>query len=162
MSKFFERITRFWYFNFSNPVVRKGEKGGFRWKFRRFWLSIETLSGNFKARFTASEHPYGYLVSGNDDTNTIGFCQLIYQVGMLLTTDQQFVNDIQKALKDYDDRMQNVIELVEDESEDEMAIEEVKAVQEHIEMPKRERKKEEKRIDKKFKKAVKEAKHESK
>ena len=161
MSKFFEKLSKVWYFYFKNPVVRKGEKGGFRWVFRRFWLEIETLSGNFRARFTASEHPYGYLIAGKDDSNIQGFCQLVYQIGMLLTTDQQFVDDIQKALSDYDGRMQNVIEVAEDENEEETAIEEVKAVQEHIELPEKERRKEERRINREFKKAVKKTRHES-
>ena len=138
-----------------NPIVRKGEHGGFKWCFRRFWLDIETVSGNFKARFIAAEHPYGYLVAGKDNKNIEGFCQTVYEVGMLLTTDQGFVNDVVKALKKYDSRLQKSVKVEDDETEEKMALEEVKKVQELVEKPKKERKKVEKDIDKRFKKAMK-------
>ena len=140
-------------FNFQNPVVREGEHGGFKWRFRRFWLDVRTLSGNFKARFTAAEHPYGYLLAGEGDSNIEGFCQMLYTVGMLLTTDQGFVDDVQKALRKYERRLVPVV--VEDEGEEIAAIKEVQAVQEHIELPKAERKKRERDINGRFKKAVK-------
>lgn len=114
----------------ANPVVRKGEKGGFKWVFRRFWLEISTLSGNFKARFMAGEHPYGYLVSGNVDDNIEGFCQMLYMVGMLLTTDQGLVNDIGKSIKKYEKRLEKANPVVEDETEEQIAIEEMKQVEE--------------------------------
>lgn len=135
-----------------NPKIRVGEKGGFKWAFKRFGMEIETVSGNFKANFTAGEHPYGYLMSGTDDLNIEGYCQMLYMVGMLLTTDQGFVNDINKAIQKYQKRLDKV--KLDDSSED-VAIEEVKAVQEHIELPKKERRKEEKEIDKQFKKSMK-------
>lgn len=121
----------------SNPKVRGGEKGGFKWVFRRFWLEITTLSGNFKARFTAGEHPYGYLIAGKDDSNIEGYCQMLYTVGMLLTTDQGFVNDIRKAIDKYDKRLQKQNPVVEDEVEEKMAIEEQKEVSERAKMPRR-------------------------
>ena len=139
----------------SNPKVRSGEKGGFKWVFRRFWLEITTLSGNFKARFTAGEHPYGYLIAGKDDDNISGFCEMLYMVGMLLTTDQGFVNDIRKAIDKYDKRLQKQNPVVEDETEEKIALETEKAVQEHIEMPKKERRKVESDINGRFKKAMK-------
>lgn len=141
-------------FNFRNPVVRKGEQGAFKWVFKRFWLSIETVSGNFKARFTAAEHPYGYLLAGKDDSNIVGFCQMLYQVGMLLTTDQKLVDDINEAFASYEKRL--VQEVEEDEGEEIAAIKEVQAVQEHIELPKQEKKKRERDINGRFKKTVKE------
>ena len=153
MSKFSDKARRFWLFNFQNPVVRKGEQGAFKWVFKRFWLSIETVSGNFKARFTAAEHPYGYLLAGKDDSNIVGFCQMLYQTGMLLTTDQKLVDDINKAFISYDKRL--VSEVDEDEGEEIAAIKEVQAVQEHIELPKKERKQRERDINGRFKKAVK-------
>lgn len=142
-------------FNFQNPVVRKGEQGAFKWVFKRFWLSIETVSGNFKARFTAAEHPYGYLLAGKDDSNIVGFCQMLYQVGMLLTTDQKLVDDINKAFTSYEKRL--VSEVEEDEGEEIAAIKEVQAVQEHIELPKKERKQRERDINGRFVSAVKKA-----
>lgn len=148
-----------WYFHIANPVVRKGESkdGAFKWVFRRFWLEISTLSGNFKVRFTANEHPYAYLLAGKTDGNIIGFCQMVYMLGQTLTRDQGLVNDVQKALQKYEKRLnkQAAAEAkVEDETDEKIALEEVKRVQEHIELPRKERRKVEKEIDKKFKKAV--------
>lgn len=152
----FDRFQKWWYFNFRNPVIRAGEKSGFKWTFRRFWLDIETLSGNFKARFMAGEHPYGYLLAGKDDENILGFCMTIYEVGQLLTTDQKFVNDIQKAVKKYSERVEKAVEVKEDEVEEKAALEFEKDVQEFNELPEKERRKAEKDIDKRFKRAVKE------
>ena len=154
--KIFGRLQKWWLFNVANPVIRKGEHGGFKWKFRRFWLEVETLSGNWKARWIAAEHPYGYLLASKDDSQIEGFCQIVYSVGMLLTTEQGFVNDVVKALKKYDARLQKSAKVEENETEEKMALEEVKQVQELVEMPKKERKKVERDIDGRFKKAVKE------
>ena len=145
----------FW-FTFKNPVVRKGEAGGFKWEFRRFWLTVETVSGNFKARFQAGEHPYAVLLGCEKDEPIHGYCSLIYQLGTLLTTDAGFVSDVQKAIKKYDKRLQKqaASEVVEDETEEKIALEQEKAIQEHVELPRKERKKVEREIDGRFKKAV--------
>ena len=144
-----------------NPVVRKSESkdGAFRWTFRRFDLTIETLSGNFKARFTADENPYAYLLAGKDDENIEGFCQLMYVLGKTLTTDQGLANDVGKAVSKYQKRLEKQAagEVVEDETEEKIALETEKAIQKHIELPKNERRKVERGIDGRFKKAVKEA-----
>lgn len=151
------KIQKWWLFNIANPVIRKGEHGGFKWKFRRFWLDIETLSGNFKCRFMAAEHPYAYLLAGQDDENIHGFCQMIYYVGMLLTTDQGFVNEVAKAITKYSKRLEKSEKIEENETEEQMALEQVKQVQEVVEMPKKERRKYDRDVDRRFKKAVKEA-----
>lgn len=156
MKKFWQKIQRWWYFYLANPVVAKGEKDGFKWVFRRFWLEITTLSGNFKARFTAAENPYAYLLASDDDSQVEGFCQILYSVGMLLTTDQEFVDSITKALRDYDKRLNKkaTSEVAEDETEEKIALEEVKQVQEFVEMPKKERRKYERDVNGRFHKAV--------
>lgn len=164
MSKFVDKIRKFWFFRLANPVVRKGESkdGAFKWRFRRFWLEIETLSGNFKARFTAGEHPYGYLLAGKSDDNIEGFCQCVYMISSLLTTDQSFVKDVQKALNACIERKENEAKIVEDETEEKIALETEKEIQKHIELPKKERRKVERDINGRFKKAVKEVeKHEA-
>ena len=140
-----------------NPIVREGEHGGFKWKFRRFTLEISTLSGNWKARWTAAEHPYGYLMAGSGDENIEGFAQTMYEIGMLLTTDQGFVNDIQKALKKYSSRLEKKAakDVVEDETEENIALEAEKQAQEHIELPRKERRKVERDINKRFKESAK-------
>lgn len=155
MSKFSDKIKTFWMFNLQNPVVRKGETGGFKWTFRRYWLTIETVSGNFKARFTAAEHPYGALISDKTDSNIHGFCEILYEVGMLLTSEQKFADDIQNALKRYSNRIEKSIEIKEDETEEMIAIKTEQAIQEHIELPKKQKRKLERDINGRFRKAVK-------
>lgn len=152
MRQFFQKIRRWWLFNMSNPVVRTGESEAFKWKFRRFWLEIETRSGNFKARFTASEHPYGYLVNGEDD-QTLGFSERLYYVGTLLTTSQKFVNDIDAAFKSYCIEAEKAPE--ENEDEERKALEAEKQVQEYIEQPKRARRRADRDINGRFRKVEK-------
>lgn len=151
MSKF----SKFWWFTFRNPVVRRGESGGFKWCFKRFWLDISTVSGNFKARFTADEHPYGYLLAGKDDSNIVGFCQILYTLGKLLTTDQKLVNGIEKELRKYEERLAKTEPDPTDSEE--AAIAEVKAVQEYVEASPKEKKQRERDSNGRFKKAVKKA-----
>lgn len=159
--KIFDRIKKWYYFKIANPVVRKGEYGGFRWTFRRFEMDMETLSGNFKMRFTADAHPYGYLLAGKDDENIKGFCQYMYTLGRVLTTDQKLVDDIEKALKRYEKRLldaaekENAESAVDPEAESRAALDFEKSVQQFVEMSDKERRKEEKAIDKRFKKATK-------
>ena len=162
-----EKILKWFWFTFKNPVVRKGESGGFRFVFRRFDLTIETLSGNFKARFMADAHPYAVLVGCEKDETIHGYCTILYQIGKLLTTDAGFVGDIQKAIAKYEKRLQKqaASEVVEDETEEKIALETEKQIQEVVEMPKKERRKYERGVDGRFKaavkKAVKEVEHES-
>lgn len=153
----FEKLSKWWWFHMANPIVRRGEAGGFKWTFRRFWLDIETVSGNFKARFMAAENPYAYLLASDDDSQVEGFCQILYSVGMLLTTEQEFVDSITKALRDYDKRLNKnaASEVVEDETEEKIALEEVKQVQEYVEMDEKSKKKRERETNGRFKKAVK-------
>lgn len=159
MKKIWTKIVKWWYFHIANPVVRKGEAGGFRWIFRRFWLDITTVSGNFKARFIADENPYGYLAAGKDDTNIQGFALTMYEIGKLLTTDQGFVDDVQKAIVKYRKRLEKQAagDVVEDETQEKIALETEKQIQEVVEMPKKERRKYERGVDGRFRKAVKEA-----
>lgn len=154
-----EKVIKWWYFHIANPVVRNGEAGGFRWVFRRFWLDISTLSGNFKVRFIADEHPYGYLEAGKDDTNIHGFALTMYEIGKLLTTDQGFVDDVQKAIMKYNKRLEKLAagEVVEDETEEKIALEEVKQVQEFVELPKKEQRRVARDINGRFVKRVKDA-----
>lgn len=101
-------------------------------------MTIETLSGNFKASFTADENPYAYLLAGKDDSNIIGFCQMIYTLGKLLTTDQGLVDGIQKELRKYEKRLEKTEPDPTDSEE--AAIAEVKAVQEYVEASPKEKK----------------------
>lgn len=140
-----------------NPSVRKGEVGAFKFNFRRYDLIISTLSENFKVRFTADKDPYGYLLASKDDTNIHGFALTMYEIGKLLTTDQGFVDDVQKAITKYHKRLEKQAagEVVEDETQEKIALETEKAIQEHVELPKKERRKVERDINGRFKKAMK-------
>lgn len=149
-----------WYFHIMNPVIRSGESGGFKWVFRRFTLDISTISGNWSVRFTAAEHPYAYLLAGKDDDNIIGFCQMLYYLGMVITTDQGLVNDIQKAFAKYEKRLEKQNPIVEDETEEKIALEEVKQVEEYANMPAKERKQKERDINGRFKKTAQKLKEE--
>lgn len=150
----FTKFKTWWLFHLANPIVREGAEGGFKWKFRRFTFEAETISGNFKARWTADVHPYGYLVAGEKDDNIHGFLYTIYLLSKTLTTDQKLVADIEKAMKRYDDRI--VKAQKEDEGTENEALEEVKAVQEHVDASPKEKRVMERESNKRFKKAVKE------
>jgi hypothetical protein len=151
-----EKILKWWYLNFRNPVIRKGKTEALSWRFRRFWFEASTASGNWKARWTAAEAPYGYLLAGETDENIIGFLQIMYSLGMLLTQDQGLANDVAKAINKYSKRLEKkaASEVVEDEMEEKIALETEKQIQEHVELPKKERRKLERDINGRFKKAV--------
>lgn len=150
-----KKIQTWFWFTFRNPKVRQGEAGGFKWCFRRLDMTIETLSGNFKARFTAAENPYAYLLCGKTDDNIIGFAQMLYYLGMVITTDQGLVDDISKAVNKYEKRLQKSAKVEENETEEKIALEEVKQVQEYVEKPAKERRKQDRETNGRFKKAVK-------
>ena len=142
-----------------NPILREGKKGAFVWCFRRYTLELSTLSGNWEMRVTASEHPYGYLYNGSDD-QIQGFCEMVYFTQATVTTDQGLVDDIRRAFLKYDKRMEKLAnkKVSEADSEDEeQALNEMKELQEFIELPKKERKKAERDINGRFKKAVNQA-----
>lgn len=159
-----QKLKNWWYFHMVNPVVRKGHTEAFKWVFRRFWLEISTVSGNWKVRFTAAEHPYAYLLAGKTDDNIIGFCQMLYYLGMVLTTDQGLVDDIAKAISKYDKRLAKKASSAakEDPEEEKLALEDVKQVQSYVEMDPKNRQKKERDINGRFKKAVKKIEDEEK
>lgn len=162
MKKIWQKIQQWWYFHLANPVVAKGERGGFKYKFKRFWLEIETVSGNWKMRSTASENPYGYLlasVNAKNEENVYGLAEIMYMLQALLTVDQGLVNDVSKAINKYQKHLekQAASEVVEDETEEKIALDTEKQIQEVVEMPKKERRKYERGVDGRFKSAVKKA-----
>lgn len=71
---------------------------------------------------------------------------------MTMTTDQRLVDDVQKALVDYDRRLEENVG--EDPEEEKAALEEVKGVQEYVEMGARERRKYERDVNRRFKRAA--------
>ena len=150
------KLQKFWLFHFSNPVVWKGENTGFKYVFRRYWLDITTQSGNWKMRVMADEHPFAYLLSGvqqGNENNIFGFAETLYFLNATLTRDQRLVNDVQKALTKYQDRLVKTKADLDDNER--AAIEEVKGIQEYVDATPKQRKKMERDIDGRFKKAVK-------
>lgn len=154
----FKKLQKFYYFHLANPVVLAGDGHGFRYVFRRFWLEIETASGNFKMRVMADEHPYAYLLAGvkqGHPENLFGFAETLYYLNATLTRDQGLVNDVQKALRKYENRLSKTE--LEPDDEEAQAIEEVKAVQEYVDASPKERRKMERDINGRFKKSLKKA-----
>jgi len=155
MKKFIKKIQIWWLFTMRNPIIRTLEKGGFRVIFRRFTMDITTLSGNFKARWIASAHPFGFLVTAKNEDDIYSYASIIYQISMLLTTEQKFADDLIKAVKNYENRLAKSAKVEEDTVDEKAALEFEKKVQAYIELPRKEKKKAERKIDKKFKKVEK-------
>lgn len=155
-----KKLQWLWYFWFCNPERFRGEGHGFRYRIRRFWLDIETLSGNWKMRVMASEHPFAYLAAGvqqGKEENLFGFAEIMYYLSSTLTRDQTLVNDIQKAMHDYEERLIKAEqESGEEEDPEDQALDEVKKIQEYVEASPKERKRMERETNKKIKKHEKE------
>lgn len=143
MKQILARIEKWWLFTFRNPIEYKFEFGGFKVVFRRFWMEIESVSENFKVRFLASQHPYGYLFvsaqKGNLN-NIHGFCAYIYKLSHTLTTDNKLVEDVNKAMKNYDKRLAAKAATVVSTENDDNDLEVVKQDHEVGKMTKKERK----------------------
>lgn len=130
-----ERFLKWWLFSFRNGVVWKGEKGGFKVTFRRFWMDARSLSGNWSARWTAAEYPYGYLLTAvhKDNEDTLwGFCERMYVWSMLLLRDSGLAKDLDKAVDKYEKRL----EKIQNKEDEEIAIAQMRDLQETIEAKK--------------------------
>ena len=143
MKKILAKIEKWWLFTFRNKVEYNFEFGGFKVVFRRFWMEIESVSENFKVRFLASHHPYGYLFvsaqKGNLN-NIHGFCAYIYKLSHTLTTDNKLVEDVNRAMKNYDKRLAAKAATVVSTENDDIDLEVVKQDHEVGKMTKKERK----------------------
>ena len=149
MKKVLAKIQKWWLFTFRNPVEYQFEFGGFKVVFRRFWMEIESVSENFKVRFLASHHPYGYLFvsaqKGNIN-NIHGFCAYIYKLCHTLTTDNKLVEDVNKAMKNYDKRLAAKSATEVSAEDDDLDLEVVKQAHDVGKMTKKERKQRKKEI----------------
>lgn len=108
-SKIRAALMKWWLFNFRNWKIYQFEVGGFRVVFRRFFLHIKSISGNFSMSIRAGEHAYGYLLTAakQDKIDQIhGYCAYMYKIAMSITTDSGLVNELNKALSKYDARME--------------------------------------------------------
>lgn len=149
MKNFFVNITKWWLFKFRNPKEYEFLLGGFKIVFRRFWMDIETVSGNFKMRILASQHPYGYLfVSAQKDNldNIQGYCYYLYKVAYTITTENKLVEDLNKALKNYDKRLAAKAATQVSTENDEIDLEVVKQAHTVGKMSKKERNQRKKEI----------------
>ena len=111
-------------------------------------------------RVTACEHPWAYLrasVEQGREDNVFGFANVLYYLTMTMTTDQRLVDEVQKALVDYETRLEEKAKVEEDPEEEKAAMEEVRGVQDYVEMGARERRKMEREINGRFRKSVKKA-----
>lgn len=149
MKQILAKIEKWWLLTFRNLIEYKFEFGGFKVVFRRFWMEIESVSENFKVRFLASQHPYGYLFvsaqKGKLD-NIHGFCAYIYKLSHTLTTDNKLVEDVNKAMKNYDKRLAAKAATVVSTENDGIDLEVVKQDYEVGKMTKKERKQRKQKI----------------
>lgn len=159
MKKILAKIQKWWLFTFMNPIEFRFVFGGFKVTFRRFWLEIESLSENFKIRFLASQHPYGYLYisakQGNTE-NIQGYCHYLYKLAYCLTTDNKLVEDINRSLKNYDKRLAAQAATAVSTNEDDLDLQTVKDNLEYSKMTKKQRKERKQKI----KEAIKELENE--
>lgn len=149
MKKILAKIEKWWLLTFCNPIEYKFKFGGFKVVFRRYWLQIESISENFKVRYLASQHPYGYLFvsaqKGNLD-NIHGFCAYIYKLSHTLTTDNKLVEDVTKAIKNYEKRLAAKAATEVNTENDDLDLEVVKQACEAGKMTKKQRKQRKKEI----------------
>lgn len=153
----FQKIQKWWLFHATNPVLKELELGAFCISFRKYWLEISTISGNFSARYTAAEYPYGYLLEslkqGKEET-IHGFCERVYMWSMLILRDQKLADDMDEAVHQYHKRLEGSVKIEENEAEEKAAIETEKQIQEFVEAPKKVQRKMERDANGRFKKAV--------
>lgn len=58
------KLLRWWLFNFRNKTIWKGEIGGFKYRFRKYWLDIRsTASNHWNLRLGIANHAYGFLLA---------------------------------------------------------------------------------------------------
>ena len=113
MRKIFNKVVasvmKWWLFTFRNKTLIEKEIGGFRFRFRRFWLDIESVSDKYWAlRLRADTHPYLYLYSAvqqEKENQLNGYVLYVYLTSMSLTKDQLFADDVNKALQAYEKRL---------------------------------------------------------
>lgn len=143
MEKILAKIMKWWLFTFANRVEYKFEFAGFKVVFRRYWMDIKSVSDNFKVRFLASQHPYGYLYvsakQGNIE-NIRGYCHYLYKLAFCLTTDNKLVEDVNKSLKNYDKRLAAQAATAVSTEEDDLDLETVKQNYEVSKMTNKQRK----------------------
>lgn len=58
------RFLRWWLFTFKNKTFWECEIGGFRYKFRKYWLDIKSIADNhWNLRIGSANYAYGFLLA---------------------------------------------------------------------------------------------------
>lgn len=109
MKKLFERAATWLRLHVMNVVEERRTIGGFEFVFRRYDLTVRTLSGNFRTRIMCTEHPFAYLAhslrDGRED-NLHGYASLLYIVATQLTQDAPFARAVESGVKRYMERLE--------------------------------------------------------
>lgn len=134
--------------------------GGFRARFYRHYLEIDTIGGNFGCRLMVGSHPYGYLLASARQgkiENIHGYCMYMYSVAMSLTTDKGLADDISRVLKKYDARLAKRADSAREDGAfaDDMALKEVRSNEERGAMTRAQRRKAERKARKDMKDGLK-------
>lgn len=145
IKSFCDSLTGWWLVHFRNTVIEEVELDAYVVTFRKFTMEITTKSGNMKLKTVCMQHPQAFLLHcvSKDDYNAVEwFCNSIYSVVSLLTTDQGLINDFHKAFAKYEKRMNkkaaSTAKNISDD-EDKMSEEIIKANIAYGEMSKAER-----------------------
>lgn len=111
-----KKINRWWnlmVFYLTNRKLETAEVGGFKYVFRKYSMTVSSLSENFKMRILCGEHAYGYLLTAlrhNKEENLGGYALMLYSLAVSLTRDQKLVSDVTRDIKGYAARVEREAE----------------------------------------------------
>lgn len=108
MKKVFRRFSKWFLLKFRNHVIKKVDFEAFSIVFRRFTMEIKTVSGNFKMVTLGMLHPNASLYNHIENGVTSipqWYCETMYIIATMLTTDSGFAQDINKAISKYSKRL---------------------------------------------------------
>ena len=84
--------------------MKSVEVGGFKWTFRKYSMTVRSLSENWQMRVLCGEHSYGYLLeslSQGKTDNLHGYAIIMYSLAVSLTRDEKLVSDVTRDIKAY-------------------------------------------------------------
>lgn len=110
------KLLCWWLCNFRNKTIWKGEIGGFRFHFRKYWLDIESIAQNhWDLRLGVANNAYGMLLasvyalwkyqSDNDEEKAnneklfiLNFARVLYETSAYQLSDAKFAKGLKKEL----------------------------------------------------------------
>lgn len=107
------RFMRWWLFNFRNKTLWRGEIGGFKYRFRKYWLDIRSTAPNhWNMRIGIANHAYGFLLAVLNDMQNVTdederkrlenhftfFTTNLYYTSAYLFADVKFAKGLKKEL----------------------------------------------------------------